>query len=328
MACAAPVSASTEGVLRAQLANGIAARIYTADYLAARTIIDSGRGVIPVDGGSLRVITSVEDPLIINKGDGSFHPIPTDLVFECLEAIDYPRLGLSIELYILPYPRAEALSSSAVGSRIFLSPQMLDITEQGAAYMIAHEIGHVFQYQNLPVGGIDWQEYEMLRGILDDERFSDNAAHAYRPREVFAEDFRVLFGGPDAFYGGRIENPELSSPAGVSGLREFCLALTEREAPAPSVASIESYPNPFNPQTELRIGFRPDFSFGTGGVSVRIYDVRGALVRNLYDGRPGADLRIVWDGRDQEGREVASSTYFGVVETGGAMTTTKLLLIK
>jgi hypothetical protein len=64
-------------------------------------------------------------------------------------------------------------------------------------------------------------------------------------------------------------------------------------------------------------------------VIVRIYDVRGSLVRELYAGQPaGPDLRVPWDGRDGEGRQVASSTYFGVVEAGNARMTTKLLMIK
>lgn len=317
------------GVVAAGFTNGVRARVYTAEYLSARTVIEADHGVIEIDGGSVAVITDVGDPRITNKGDGSFHPMDVDLVLECIEAVDHPNLRIEIEVFILPYPRVEVLSSSAVANRIFLSPQVLELSREGTAYIVTHELGHVFQYRHLPVNDPAWQEYARLRGILGDERFTDSAPHAYRPREIFAEDFRVLFGGSAAFYGGRIENPELPSPTAVAGLEEFCVALTSRAVSAPVIASLQSYPNPFNPQTELRVALSPDFSYADGDVTVRVYDVRGALVRELFAGRAdGPDLRIVWDGRDGEGRQVASSTYFGVVEAGGARMTTKLLMIK
>ena len=97
----------------------------------------------------------------------------------------------------------------------------------------------------------------------------------------------------------------------------------------PVIVSFSNYPNPFNPQTELRASLSDEF-FSTGErVTVRIYDVTGALVRELFGERPdGPEIRVMWDGRDRNGRQVASSTYFGVVDAGNARMTTKLLMIK
>jgi hypothetical protein len=239
-------------------------------------------------------------------------------------------MNVEVEVFILPYPRVEVVASSASGRRVFLSPGVLEMSRQGAAYIVAHEMGHVFQYCHLSTDSKNgWGEYCSIRGIAGDPRFSDSAPHAYCLREVFAEDFRVLFGGPDAFFDGRVENPELSSPVTVAGLNDFFLGLTDRQVAASSIVSVGSFPNPFNPQTELRVALSSDFLATSGVVTVRVYDVRGALVRELFAGRPdGADLRVPWDGRDQEGRQVASSTYFGVVEAGSARMTTKLLMIK
>ena len=47
-----------------------------------------------------------------------------------------------------------------------------------------------------------------------------------RPHEIFAEDFRALFGGPTANYSGTIENPGLVHPGAVPGLAAFFLNLT------------------------------------------------------------------------------------------------------
>jgi hypothetical protein len=307
------------------------ARVFPPEYLADRTVADGGRGVIDLeDGLYLSLITDINDPLIINKGDGSFHPFATDLVIECLESITYPGLGIDVDVFVLPYPRVDMMSSSASGRRIFLSPQVLEITREGAAYIVAHELGHVFQYRHLPDPmESGWDEYRRIRGIEDETVYSNGARHAYRPREIFAEDFRVLFGGPAAFFGGRVENPDLPSPTMVAGLEDFFLGLTASDAGVPTIVSFDNYPNPFNPQTSLRVRLSDDFLDRKETVTVRVYDVAGALVRDLFAGVPeGSELEVAWDGQDGKGNQVASSTYFGVVEAGGARMTTKLLMIK
>ena len=325
-----PASAA-DGIIAVDLANGIRGRVFTPEYLAARTVADDDRGTLTLEGGLyLTLITDINDPLVTNKGDGRFHPFDTDLVIECLDRIAYPGLDVDVDVFILPYPRVDMISSSASGRMIFLSPQVLEVTEEGCAYIVAHELGHVFQYRHLP-DPYDgrWDDFRRIRGIEDEIKFSSTARHAYRPREIFAEDFRVLFGGPAAFFGGRVENTELASPVAVAGLEEFFLGLPAAQAILPVIVSFDNYPNPFNPQTELRVRLGDDFLARGEPVTVRVYDVTGALVRDLFAGRPsGPELRVTWDGRDEKGRQVASSTYFGAVEAGSARMTTKLLMIK
>jgi hypothetical protein len=290
-----------------------------------------GRGTLDLDNGEyLTLITDIYDPAIPNKGDGQFHPFDEDLVVECLENIEYPGMELDVEVFVLPYPRVNVLSSSASGGRIYLSPQVLEISVEGAAYIVAHEFGHVFQYRYLPDSyHRRWDEYRRIRGIADPVVFSSAGSHAYRPHEIFAEDFRVLFGGPGAYFGGRVENAELPPPETVAGLEGFFLRLTSKPAGLPVIVSFTNYPNPFNPQTELNVRLSEEFLATGDRVSLRIYDVTGALVRELFGDRPnGTEVRVVWDGRDRNGRQVASATYFGVVDAGNARMTTKLLMIK
>ena len=53
-------------------------------------------------------------------------------------------------------------------------------------------------------------------------------------------------------------------------------------------------------------------------VSVKIYNARGALVRDLFSGRVTSGARsLVWDGRDGAGRQASSGTYFVRVNAGG-----------
>ena len=85
------------------------------------------------------------------------------------------------------------------------------------------------------------------------------------------------------------------------------LSSTPEELALPSATKIEGvYPNPFNPQTTIRLAMKQ-----SGQASVKIYDVQGRLVRTLVEGGLSAgrhDLR--WTGVDNTGRSVPSGVYF------------------
>jgi hypothetical protein len=87
---------------------------------------------------------------------------------------------------------------------------------------------------------------------------------------------------------------------------------------------LPSYPNPFNPATTI------PFELATPErVTVRIYDARGALVRNLERSvYPSGLHKTVWDGRDNGGRLVATGMYFVRFGAGNVKTTQKIVLIK
>jgi hypothetical protein len=313
------------------LGNGLHVRLFTPDDLLAHTEVLGTRGTIRLaGGGTLTVITDTQDPLITNKGDGHFHPIDERLLIDVLGEIDYPGLRLGIEVYLLPFPRADQLASSAVGDRIYLSPQVGEISRADAAYIVAHEVGHTFQHRYLSDrASRHWTVYRSMRGIDDPGRFGAEKGHAYRPKEIFAEDFRILFGGAAARFEGRVENPEIIPPLLVSGLRDFFVELPHYDPEQPDILAINSVPNPFNPQTDIRLKLTDEFLATGERISVRIYDVRGAMVRKLYDGAPGSTATTVrWDGRNANGVEVASGTYYGVILAGRSKRTVKLLMIK
>ncbi|HXV14759.1 MAG TPA: FlgD immunoglobulin-like domain containing protein [Candidatus Krumholzibacteria bacterium] len=98
-----------------------------------------------------------------------------------------------------------------------------------------------------------------------------------------------------------------------------------------SVASVEyknelaqNYPNPFNPTTTI------SFSLAQAAdASLSIYDVRGALVKLLHNGRAERGIhRVVWDGSSNSGQKVASGVYFYKLVAGSFTDTKKLTLIK
>jgi beta-lactamase superfamily II metal-dependent hydrolase len=77
--------------------------------------------------------------------------------------------------------------------------------------------------------------------------------------------------------------------------------------PGTSVLSVVSVsPTPFNPSVEVLFE-----RWGSGEVSMEIYDVRGRRIRTVFAGYLGAGVHTArWDGRDASGAEVSSGVYF------------------
>ena len=68
----------------------------------------------------------------------------------------------------------------------------------------------------------------------------------------------------------------------------------------------QNYPNPFNPSTTINFRLRK-----RSKMALRIYDVTGQEVRKLADRFFSAGVHaVVWDGKDNLGRSVASGVYF------------------
>jgi hypothetical protein len=89
-------------------------------------------------------------------------------------------------------------------------------------------------------------------------------------------------------------------------------------------ALYQNYPNPFNPATVIRYEVAQ-----AGQVAIRIYNVRGALVKTLYDGqrKPGR-YEVGWNGRNRRGEPVSSGVYFYRMETPGFVETRKMVLLR
>ncbi|HHM01435.1 MAG TPA: hypothetical protein ENJ15_00365 [Caldithrix abyssi] len=89
----------------------------------------------------------------------------------------------------------------------------------------------------------------------------------------------------------------------------------------------QNFPNPFNGIT--RIDFAVPLSAAGEHVSLAIYDLRGRLIRRLID-TPLVEGRYfaVWDGRNQQGAEVASGMYVYLLQTGRERLSRRLTLLK
>jgi beta propeller repeat protein len=85
-----------------------------------------------------------------------------------------------------------------------------------------------------------------------------------------------------------------------------------------------SHPNPFNPRTTVSYSVPVP-----GAVELRVYDVRGSLVRTLVDEAVAAGLHAVtWDGRDDRGASVGSGVYFVRLSSRGDVRTQRVVLLE
>ena len=92
-----------------------------------------------------------------------------------------------------------------------------------------------------------------------------------------------------------------------------------------------NYPNPFNPSTTIPFSLKVQGSKFNGPVhtTLKIYNILGQLVRTLVDEAklPGK-YNILWDGKDNSGKEVGSGIYFYQLRTKEYNTTRKMVLLR
>jgi hypothetical protein len=86
----------------------------------------------------------------------------------------------------------------------------------------------------------------------------------------------------------------------------------------------QNYPNPFNPTTKI------EFTLARSGfVSLNIYDILGRKVRTLVSEHLSSGYKsVIWDGKNDAGKEVASGIYFYQLRVGDFSEPRKMLLLK
>ena len=68
----------------------------------------------------------------------------------------------------------------------------------------------------------------------------------------------------------------------------------------------QNFPNPFNPSTTIKYQL-PINSY----VSLVVYNIKGEKVRTLVEKEKSAGFHsVLWDGRDEDGNEVANGVYY------------------
>ncbi len=112
----------------------------------------------------------------------------------------------------------------------------------------------------------------------------------------------------------------------------------------------QNFPNPFNPATTIIFDLKPEYQVSSipfpprknerffippmevisrVHTSLKIYNIRGQLVRTLIEDElsPGKH-EVIWDGKDERGKKVTSGVYLYRLKTPKSQTTRKMILLK
>ena len=277
------------------------------DYCARDT--DNRLWLTLPSGTRFELVTSTSDPAIFNPGDGAFHTFDVSEVRGALASLDFPLARIHADVFLLPYPRRSGLESAAGAGLILLSPGVQPLSREQQHAEFIHELGHVVHRALMPdSGAATWNDYRAMRGIADPSRFGNAAAHANRPHEIFAEDFRALFGGALANYSGSIENSTITQPAQVAGLKTFMLAL----AGEPLHVALGATPNPARGGVQFSRG-------GAAVVALDVFDTQGRRVVSLAPASADGNVRWNWDGRNTHGAASGAGVFYARPRDGSSV---------
>jgi M6 family metalloprotease-like protein len=125
-----------------------------------------------------------------------------------------------------------------------------------------------------------------------------------------------------------LENIAINGAAEYYGPVLITVGQPGEEPPVPQIplttALLDAYPNPFNPITHLQYTVK-----AAETVSIDIFNVRGQLIRS-YSARhaKAGQYRIIWDGKDQHGRDASSGVYMYRMTSGKYAASKKMILMK
>lgn len=103
-----------------------------------------------------------------------------------------------------------------------------------------------------------------------------------------------------------------------------CSIVGVTQLPRKTIALDQNRPNPFNPMTEIRFVVPR-----AGRGSLRVYNLRGELVRTLLSGQIQAgESTVMWNGRADDGQQVSSGIYFYRLQVDNEIDVKSMMLLK
>ncbi|MFO7896465.1 MAG: carboxypeptidase regulatory-like domain-containing protein [Candidatus Cloacimonadales bacterium] len=150
---------------------------------------------------------------------------------------------------------------------------------------------------------------------LNDELLAEDISETeYQLVELAAGTYTVAV---SAIYNG-LEESELIS-------QQFEYDPVASEAELVFVNELKgNYPNPFNPTTNISFSVAAETD-----VSLKIYNSRGQVIKQISrNNLPAGEHNLVWNGRDDSGKEAATGVYFYQLESSDFRAMKKMILMK
>ncbi|MGE5328581.1 MAG: hypothetical protein ACM3KR_03630 [Deltaproteobacteria bacterium] len=134
--------------------------------------------------------------------------------------------AVTANVYFLDYKLKDysnAMALSFKDNSIVVFGTSVKLGKEEIHRLAVHELGHQVDFQLMDEK--KRQEYRKIRGIEDSAIYNDSSkTYVNRPQEIFAEDFRLLFGGEVARKAPHL-NSSLEDVNQTAQLKEFFLSL-------------------------------------------------------------------------------------------------------
>ncbi|MGB7060870.1 MAG: FlgD immunoglobulin-like domain containing protein, partial [Candidatus Zixiibacteriota bacterium] len=159
--------------------------------------------------------------------------------------------------------------------------------------------------------GLTEEQREIIRNLTDEQREAVRVkTKEMRSQDATREEIQASVTGLLEGYG--IELPENSE------------STSSEVAPAELHIQAQSYPNPFNPETQIAYTLSV-----SENVRIQIYNVAGQLIRTYDVGyQPAGSYSVRWNGRSENGDVAASGVYLYRIEAGPYEATDRMVLLK
>jgi len=172
--------------------------------------------------------------------------------------------------------------------------------------------------------GVTWHQvsYDVATMMAERVLVEDpQRGHARSIGEIWKDVFNEIKASSVLMPAGLIDFSIFGDP--MLFIRDIYSATSSVSNGPPIQLTMTEAPNPFNGKISFNIsGLQP------GGGGLRVYDIRGRLVKGYALPVRESAVSIPWDGKDSNGRSVASGTYFAVLTNQGQKRSTKVLYVK
>jgi M6 family metalloprotease-like protein len=265
------------------------------------------RGLAVVQGDNLKQLEGN-----LNRGDGG-DPYPgtssnTNLTnFTSPNSLGYD--GPSTASMLLTSANADPMTATMQGG--WPAPAPVSITPNVSASTSV----------SLQIDGSLFAKTGSVQLVRGTQTFNSSSVY-WAGKDRITAQFNMA-GGISGFYDVVVFNPGGAS-AVLAGAFQLTGGVTGVGDAPRKFALLPAYPNPFNPETTIRYELA-----SRTHVSLRVYDVSGAVVRTLVDDvKAAGSYSLTWNGKDNHGSSVSSGVYFYRITAGSFQDVRKMTLLK
>ncbi|MBN2830251.1 MAG: choice-of-anchor J domain-containing protein, partial [Candidatus Cloacimonetes bacterium] len=213
-------------------------------------------------------------------------------------------------------------NESEPSSNWLITPQILLSNEPAAIGFMARSFAIQFGPEQFEVcvsnGSSDVADFVVISGEQPVEVPPEWTLYRYELNDYAGQEIRIAVHSiAEGTFFLMLDDFALINAGGTVGLEE--------NLPNPSkTALLSNYPNPFNPETEIRFELNE-----TSDVTIDVFNIKGQFVKRIAEGNyTVGGHSIVWNGKDTQNKLVSSGVYFYKMQSGTYTKTRKMILMK